>query len=102
MRGEHDGGDDRHSGGGYRYIPFAFQYSGGVEALAGHRIERVEFGEPLPLAAGFAWIEQYLGEARRATRGFCACELRSPAQFTDSRLHRRSTATTPGRCSAGA
>jgi hypothetical protein len=31
--------------GGYRYIPFAFQYSGGVAALDGFRIERVTFSE---------------------------------------------------------
>jgi hypothetical protein len=68
---------------GYRYIPFAFQYSGGVEALPGHRIERVEFARPLPLAAGFAWIEAYLGRLGVPLLGFCACELRSPAQFTD-------------------
>ncbi len=68
---------------GYRYIPFAFQYSGGVEALPGHRIERVEFARLLPLAAGFAWIEDYLKRLGVPLLGFCACELRSPAQFTD-------------------
>lgn len=69
--------------GGYRYIPHAFQYSGGVEALSGHRIERVELARPLPLAAGFAWIEDYLGKLGVPLTGFCACELRSPAQFTN-------------------
>ena len=68
---------------GYRYLPFAFQYSGGVEALPGHRIERVEFSRPLPLAAGFAWIERFLREQGVPLAAFCACELRSPAQFTD-------------------
>lgn len=72
------------AGGGYRYIPFAFQYSGGVAALPGYRIERVEFARPLPLAAGFAWIENYLGSLGVPLPGFCACELRSPAQFTDA------------------
>ena len=70
--------------GGYRYIPFAFQYSGGVEALDGFRIERVKFSEPLPLAAGFAWIEDSLGEEGLPLAAFCACELRSPEQFTDT------------------
>lgn len=69
---------------GYRYIPFAFQYSGGVAALDGYRIERVEFSRPLPLAAGFAWIEDYLGKLGVPLVAFCACELRSPAQFTDA------------------
>ncbi len=68
---------------GYRYIPFAFQYSGGVEALPGFRIERVEFARPLALAAGFSWIENYLSQQGVPLPGFCACELRSPAQFTD-------------------
>jgi hypothetical protein len=68
---------------GYRYIPFAFQYSGGVEALPGFRIERVEFARPLGLAAGFSWIENYLSQQGVPLLGFCACELRSPAQFTD-------------------
>jgi hypothetical protein len=70
--------------GGYRYLPYAFQYSGGVAALHGHQIERVEFAEPVPLAAGFTWIEQYLGRLGVPLLGFCACELRSPAQFTDA------------------
>ena len=69
---------------GYRYIPYAFQYSGGVAALDGYQIERVEFARPLPLAAGFAWIEDYLGRLGVPLVGFCACELRSPAQFTDA------------------
>jgi hypothetical protein len=69
--------------GGYRYLPHAFQYSGGVEALDGFRIERVVFSRPLPLAAGFAWIEDYLEKLGIPLAGFCACELRSPAQFTD-------------------
>jgi hypothetical protein len=69
---------------GYRYVPYAFQYSGGVAALNGHQIERVEFARPLPLAAGFAWIEDYLGRLGVPLAGICACELRSPEQFTDA------------------
>ena len=69
---------------GYRYVPYAFQYSGGVAALDGHQIERVEFARPLPLAAGFAWIEDYLRRLGVPLAGVCACELRSPAQFTDA------------------
>ena len=68
---------------GYRYVPYAFQYSGGVEALPGHQIERVEFSKPLPLAAGFDWIERYLGAEGVPVTAFCACELRSPGQFTE-------------------
>ncbi len=68
---------------GYRYIPGPFQYSAGVAALPGHRIERLRFLEPVPLEAGFARIERYLEETGLASTAFCACELRSPAPFTD-------------------
>jgi hypothetical protein len=68
---------------GYRYVPYAFQYSGGVEALPGHQIERVVFSKPLPLATGFDWIERYLGGEGVPLTAFCACELRSPGQFTE-------------------
>jgi hypothetical protein len=70
--------------GGYRYIPGVFQYSAGVAALDCFRIERVEFLRPVPLVAGFAFIERYLGGEGVPLLGFCACELRSPAPFTDA------------------
>jgi hypothetical protein len=69
---------------GYRYIPGMFQYSGGVAALDGFRIERVTLHTPVPLAEGFAFIERYLAAQGVAQQAFCACELRSPAQFTDA------------------
>ena len=70
--------------GGYRYIPGVFQYSAGVAALPGLRIERVRFAEPIPLAAGFTRIAQTLRAANRPLTAFCACELRSPAPFTEA------------------
>jgi len=70
--------------GGFRYIPGVFQYSGGVAALDGFRIERVEFLHPVALAQGFAVIERHLGAEGVALHGFCACELRSPAPFTEA------------------
>ena len=69
--------------GGYRYIPGAFQYSGGVAALPGFVIVRVTFRDHVPLAAGFARVEQMLAAAGRPTTAFCACELRSPAPFSE-------------------
>ena len=69
--------------GGYRYIPGVFQYSAGVAALDGYRIERVEFLRPVSLQAGFDRIERFLRETGVPLTGFCACELRSPAPFTD-------------------
>ncbi len=69
--------------GGYRFLPSVFQYSGGAAALPGHAIERVRFRSPLPLAEGFARIERIIGAAGRPLTAFCACELRSPAPFTE-------------------
>jgi len=70
--------------GGYRYIPGVFQYSAGVAALDGFRIERVELLRPIPLATGFSLIERFVTERGRPLAAFCACELRSPAPFTDA------------------
>jgi hypothetical protein len=71
-------------GGGYRYIPGVFQYSAGVGALDGFEIERVTFQMPVPLADGFTFIERYLHGQGVPLLAFCACELRSPAPFTDA------------------
>ena len=68
--------------GGYRYIPAVFQYSGGVAAEPGFAIERVTFRKALPLAQGFREAERLIKAAGRPLTAFCACELRSPAQFT--------------------
>jgi len=70
--------------GGYRYIPAVFQYSGGVAALPGQRIERVRFHRPVPLAEGFRRIARMIAEAGRPLAAFCACELRSPAPFSEA------------------
>jgi hypothetical protein len=69
--------------GNYRFISHAFQYSGGVEALTGYAIERVRFAKLLPLAEGFAAAEAHMARIGRPPTSFCACELRSPGQFTD-------------------
>jgi hypothetical protein len=37
----------------------------------------------VPLTEGFARIERIIGEAGRPLTSFCACELRSPAPFTE-------------------
>ena len=69
--------------GGYRYVRGPFQYSGGVAALPGFTIERVRFAKPVPVEAGFRLIEEHLTAIDRPFTAFCACELRSPAPFTD-------------------
>ena len=69
--------------GGFRYVDGVFQYSAAVAALPGYRINRVRFHTPLPIAAGFARIHAILSAAGRPLTAFCACELRSPAPFTE-------------------
>jgi hypothetical protein len=69
--------------GGYRYIAGVFQYSAGVAAERGFAIERARLSSPLPLADGFALVERHLAEVGRPNTAFCACELRSPAPFTE-------------------
>jgi hypothetical protein len=69
--------------GNYRFIPGVFQYSGGAAAHDGYEIQRVRFRTPVPLAEGFERIERIIGEAGRPLTSFCACELRSPAPFTE-------------------
>src|SRR6266516_2812266 len=69
--------------GGYRYIPAVFQYSGGVAAEPGFEIVRVRFREAVALPRGFARIEEVIRDAGRPLTAFCACELRSPAPFTE-------------------
>lgn len=68
---------------GYRYMPGVFQYSCGIAALPGFAIERVRFASPVPLKQGFARIAEILKEAGRPLTAFGACELRSPAPFTE-------------------
>ena len=69
--------------GNYRFIPAVFQYSSGAAADRGYEIERVRFDRLLPLGQGFAQIAKYIQAAGRPLTSFCACELRSPAAFTE-------------------
>jgi hypothetical protein len=70
--------------GGYRYVPGPFQYSAGVAAEPGFAIERVRFKGHAALEDGFRAVEAYLGALGRPPTSFCACELRSPAPFTEA------------------
>jgi len=72
------------SAGNYRFIPAVFQYSSGAAAGPGYEIERVRFDALLPLAKGFAAAADYIRAAGRPLTAFCACELRSPAAFTEA------------------
>src|SRR5437899_4638892 len=71
------------SAGGYRFLPSVFQFSAGVAALSGYAIERVRFRSPVPLKQGFERVERIITQAGRPLTAFCACELRSPAPFTE-------------------
>jgi hypothetical protein len=70
--------------GNYRFIPAVFQYSSGACALEGFEIERVRFDKLLPLAEGFARAAAYIQGTGQKLTSFCACELRSPAAFTEA------------------
>ncbi|QCI68533.1 2-amino-5-chloromuconate deaminase CnbZ [Phreatobacter stygius] len=69
--------------GGYKFIKGVSQYSAGVAALPGFRLERVRFASPVPLAEGFRRIAEIIKAAGRSLTAFAACELRSPAPFTE-------------------
>jgi hypothetical protein len=69
---------------GYSCIPGVFQYSAGVAAEPGFRIERVCFSRLLPLREGFELAARIIANAGRPLTAFCACELRSPAPFTEA------------------
>src|SRR6267154_3534422 len=69
--------------GNYRFIPAVFQYSSGAAADSGFEIEHVRFDRLLPLAEGFARVAEYIRGSGRSLTSFCACELRSPAAFTE-------------------
>lgn len=69
--------------GGYRFIKGMSQYSGGVAALPGYRLERIRFTEPLPLETGFARAAELITAGGRPLTAFAACELRSPEPFSE-------------------
>jgi hypothetical protein len=71
------------SDGGYRFVKGVFPYSAAVAALPGWMIERVRFARVRPMAEGFAAIADHLKARGRPLTALAACELRSPAPFTD-------------------
>jgi hypothetical protein len=70
--------------GGYRFMPGVSQYSCGIGALPGFSIERVRFSKTVPLKQGFEKIAEIIQAAGRPLTAFGACELRSPAPFTEA------------------
>jgi hypothetical protein len=68
---------------GFRFIKAVFQYSAGVASLPGFQIVRVRLHRWLPLTEGLKLVEDTIRAAGRPLTAFCACELRSPAPFTE-------------------
>jgi len=68
---------------GYRYLKGVFQYSAGVAAEPGFEIERARFVRPVALDEGFRLLAAHLATLGRPLTALCACELRSPAPFTE-------------------
>src|SRR6201986_4006498 len=68
---------------GYRFMPGVSQYSCGIGALPGFTIERVRFSNVVSLKQGFERIAELIKAAGRPLTAFGACELRSPAPFTE-------------------
>ncbi|MGE7472780.1 2-amino-5-chloromuconate deaminase CnbZ [Bosea sp. NPDC003192] len=69
--------------GSYRFIPAVYQYSGGVAAEPGFRIERAQLANPVALDRGLQLIEAHLKQVGRPLTALCACELRSPEPFSE-------------------
>jgi hypothetical protein len=69
--------------GDYSYLPAVFQYSAGVQALAGFTIRRVRLRRPVPVQAGLRLAADFVRANGRPLTALCACELRSPAQMSD-------------------
>ena len=70
--------------GGYRFIKGSLAYSLGVAALPGFRLQRVRFQSPIPLGDAFRRMADMIADAKRPASALAACELRSPAQFTEA------------------
>lgn len=69
--------------GGYRFVPGVFKYSAGVAAMPGVGMRRIQFRHSVTLDEGFARAEEIIKAAARPLTAFCACELRSPSQFSE-------------------
>jgi hypothetical protein len=71
-----------HPLGNYRFLTGIAPYAAGVIAQPGFLIQRVQLDTPLPFAAGFARIAEYLQAIGRPHQALCAMELRIPAPLS--------------------
>lgn len=74
----------RYPDGCYQFIEGSRDYSLGVSALPGFRMERVRFQSPLPLDTAFQRMADIISSAKRPLSALAACELRSPTQLTEA------------------
>src|SRR5258708_7202790 len=72
--------------GGYSVMAGVRQSWWGIGGLSGFTIERVRFSRVVPLKQGFERIAQIIRAAGRPLTAFGACELRSPAPFTEDKF----------------
>ncbi|MEV4132836.1 hypothetical protein AB0J72_11810 [Dactylosporangium sp. NPDC049742] len=69
---------------GYAFLPRVRQYSQGVVGTEGHGLTRVRFSSPVPLSDGLRLAAEIIDAAGRPPAALCACELRTPAPFTEA------------------
>lgn len=69
--------------GGYRFAKGVFQYSAGVCAEPGYRLERAQMRTPPGLRDGLARIADHLAAKGRPNKALCAIELRCPAPLSE-------------------
>lgn len=70
--------------GNYRFVKGVYPYSAGVAAAPGFTLERARFRKPVAVAEGFRAIAAHLEKLGRPNTAFAACELRSPAPFSEA------------------
>ena len=68
--------------GRYRFLPAGQVFCGGVLPDEGHEVVHVLLNPWLPLAPGYAFIENYLRTLGLPVQALCGMELRVPQQMT--------------------
>jgi hypothetical protein len=70
-----------HATGTYRYLPDIPAYSSGVAAQPGYEIIGLRFDRPLPVAEGFARLDEECAARSLPASSLVGIDLRSPAPF---------------------
>ena len=69
-------------GGNYRYVPAGSVFCAGVLPNEGYEVVHAILRPRLPIALGYAFIENYLKNRERPIQALCGMELQVPAQMT--------------------